>query len=146
LNLKKFTYSQQPNNDDPDNYNSFDENDSEDGNFYDFITHIFGTFTTKIEFIGFKSARGKLYSTGKRNVGKAFMVGSVEQKFHYMKLGIKEGISYIKPQFVQRDVPPIEMENENMDEGSNEDQNEEEEEEENEDEMMAKMNIIMMMI
>ena len=67
----------------------------------DFVTHVFGTYSSCIEFLGFKSTSGKLYYTGDPKKGTPFLYGKFHQKFHYLKLGIIDGgINYIKPFFV----------------------------------------------
>jgi len=67
----------------------------------DFVTHVFGTYSSCIEFLGFKTTSGKLYYTGDPKKGTPFLYGKFHQKFHYLKLGIIDGgINYIKPFFV----------------------------------------------
>ncbi len=68
----------------------------------DFVSHIFGTYTNKIEFLGLKCASGKMYYTGNPSVGDPFLLGEIEKRFHYIKLGLNpgDGIAYIRPFFV----------------------------------------------
>jgi hypothetical protein len=68
----------------------------DDTHVYDNITHVFGTFSTKLEFIGFKCSSGKLYYTGNPNKGHCFLFGIYKQKLHTIKLGINKGICFLK--------------------------------------------------
>lgn len=54
----------------------------------DFVTHVFGSHTETIESIGFKTAYGKLYYTGRPTIGEPFLIGSPGLKFHYFKIGM----------------------------------------------------------
>ena len=56
----------------------------------DCITHVFGTFTNKIEFLGFKCRSGKKGFVGKPK-GDAFLFGNFGQQFHYVKVQVKNG-------------------------------------------------------
>ena len=48
----------------------------------DSITHIFGTYTSKITFIGFKCRSGKTEFVGKPK-GKGFLFGHFGKQFHF---------------------------------------------------------------
>lgn len=65
----------------------------------DYITHIFGTHTSVIESIGFKTAFGKHYYAGKPTKGKQFLVGTTKSKFHYMKFGMDKLLNCISFKF-----------------------------------------------
>ena len=66
----------------------------------DCITHVFGTFTNKIEFLGFKCRSGKKGFVGKPK-GDAFMYGNFGQQFHYVKVQVKSGtITQLHPFFI----------------------------------------------
>jgi hypothetical protein len=68
---------------------------------YDNITHVFGTFSTKLEFIGFKCSSGKLYYTGNPNKGHTFLFGVYKSNLHTIKLGVKTGITFLKFGFTE---------------------------------------------
>ena len=66
----------------------------------DYITHIIGNFSNKLEFLGFKTANGKFYFYGDPKIGQPFLIGKFFEKFHYMKIGFSnEGICFIEPYF-----------------------------------------------
>jgi len=67
--------------------------------FRDYITHFFGTYTSKMEFLGVKSSMGKMYFYGDPTIGTPFLIGKFGEKFHGMKTCLKNGISNIKPNF-----------------------------------------------
>jgi hypothetical protein len=66
---------------------------------YEGITHIFGTLSDKIEFIGFKSGSGKMCYTGNPNKGHPFLQGLYKSNLHTLKIGVNKGIRYIKTGF-----------------------------------------------
>ena len=79
----------------------FEEENLHDDSMRDFVTHIYGTYTTHIEFLGFKTRAGKMSHTGDPKIGKPFLFGQFHKKFHYIKLGMDtNGINYIQPFFV----------------------------------------------
>ena len=68
----------------------------------DSISHIFGTYTTKIELLGFKTRAGKTYFSGKPN-GDGFIFGSPYRQFHYVKFKVgeaEEGMYNFQPFFI----------------------------------------------
>ena len=67
----------------------------------DFVTHIYGTYNSNIESIGFKTAFGKNYFTGKPNKGKPFLVGSTKKKFHSIKFGMLSHLNYCTYKFIR---------------------------------------------
>ena len=67
--------------------------------FRDYVTHIFGSYSGKMECLGFKTSNGKFYKVGNCKVGTPFVIGKYGEKFHGMKIGLKDGISSITPQF-----------------------------------------------
>ena len=76
------------------------EESTRDDDMIDYITHIIGNFSTKIEFLGFKTANGKFYFYGDIGKGEPFLIGKFTEKFHSMKIGFfNEGICFIKPHF-----------------------------------------------
>ena len=66
----------------------------------DYITHIFGTHTSSIESIGFKTAFGRMYYCGKPNKGRVFLVGTTKSKFHFLKFGMESKLNCIGFKFV----------------------------------------------
>ena len=64
----------------------------------DNITHIFGTFTNKIEFLGFKCRSGKVGFVGKPK-GEAFLFGEYGKQFHYLKCEMKKCFTLLNPFF-----------------------------------------------
>lgn len=52
-----------------------------------------------MEFFGFKTSNGKFYKVGNCQIGEPFIIGKYGEKFHGMKIGLKDGISSIKPSF-----------------------------------------------
>jgi hypothetical protein len=83
----------------PNEYEHMDETE-----LYDNITHVFGSFSTKLEFIGFKCSAGRLYYTGNPNKGHSFLFGMYKGKLHTIKLGINNGITYLKPTFKESKI------------------------------------------
>jgi len=80
--------------------NMISEESVKDDDMVDYITHIIGRFSNKIEFIGFKTANGKFFFYGNPNKGEPFLIGKFNEKFHRMKVGFNsEGICYIKTYF-----------------------------------------------
>jgi hypothetical protein len=67
--------------------------------FRDYVTHMFGTYSGKMECMGFKTSNGKFYQVGDCKKGTPFIIGKYGEKFHGMKIGLKDGISCIKPGF-----------------------------------------------
>ena len=65
----------------------------------DYITHVFGSISGKMECIGFKTSDGKMFFAGDCNRGTPFIIGKFGAQFHGMKVGLKDGISSIKPFF-----------------------------------------------
>ncbi|MCQ2820483.1 MAG: hypothetical protein MJ252_24735, partial [archaeon] len=68
----------------------------------DSISHIFGTYTTKIELLGFKTRAGKTYFAGKPN-GDGFLYGNPYRQFHYVKFKVgqgEEGMYNFQPFFI----------------------------------------------
>ena len=66
----------------------------------DCITHVFGTFTNKIEFLGFKCRSGKKGFVGKPK-GDAFLFGDFGKQFHYLKVQVKSGtVTQFQPFFI----------------------------------------------
>ena len=65
----------------------------------DYVTHIFGSYTGKMECIGFKTSNGKFYQVGDCKKGTPFIIGKFGEKFHGVKIGLKDGISSLKPSF-----------------------------------------------
>jgi calpain-15 len=68
-------------------------------NLRDYVTHIFGSYTGKFECMGFKTSNGKFYMSGNVRKGTPFIIGKYGEKFHGMKIGLKDGINMIKPSF-----------------------------------------------
>ena len=67
----------------------------------DSITHIFGTFTKKITFLGFKCRSGKTEFIGKPK-GEGFLFGNFGEQFHYLKMQISnKGINKLEPHFIE---------------------------------------------
>ena len=67
----------------------------------DSITHIFGTYTSKITFIGFKCRSGKTEFVGKPK-GKGFLFGHFGKQFHYLKMQMTiKGIHKFEPHFIE---------------------------------------------
>ncbi|MCQ2819532.1 MAG: C2 family cysteine protease, partial [archaeon] len=67
----------------------------------DSITHIFGTYTDKIELLGFKTRAGKTYFAGKP-IGEGFIYGNPMRQFHYVKFKVGEkndGMYNLQPYF-----------------------------------------------
>jgi hypothetical protein len=83
----------------PKEYEDIDEN-----YFRDNITHIFGTFSNRLEFIGFKCSSGRLYYTGNPNRGHTFLFGAFKSNLHTIKLGLNKGIRYLKVSFKESKV------------------------------------------
>lgn len=76
------------------------EDSVRDHDMIDYITHIIGNFSTKIEFLGFKTANGKFYFYGNPEKGDPFILGKFNEKLHSMKIGFyKDGICSIEPYF-----------------------------------------------
>jgi hypothetical protein len=67
------------------------DDDLDDDEIRDFVTHIFGRYSSKIEFLGFKTSTGKMYCTGNPNLGSPFIVGKIANKLHYLKSGVTDG-------------------------------------------------------
>lgn len=67
--------------------------------FRDYVTHIYGSYTGKFEAMGFKTSTGKMYMVGDIKRGTPFVIGKYGEKFHGLKIGLKEGISSIRPVF-----------------------------------------------
>ena len=69
----------------------------------DAITHVFGTYTNKIEFLGFKSKCGKYYYEGVPN-GKPFIFGYPEKQFQSCRFHLdkdtKKGITNFQLLFI----------------------------------------------
>jgi hypothetical protein len=69
----------------------------------DSITHVYGTYTTKIEFLGFKTRTGKFYFEGIPK-GKGFIYGEPNKQFHYCRFNIDhdqtKGMTCFQPAFV----------------------------------------------
>lgn len=72
------------------NTNLIDANDNpEDADYArDYITHVFGTHTSVIESLGFRTAFGKHYYTGRPNKGKMFLMGTTKKRLHTIKIGM----------------------------------------------------------
>lgn len=67
----------------------------------DEITHIFGTFSDKINFLGFKCTSGKKHQIGKPS-GEPFLFGVFGKHFHYIKIEIaNNGITKLEPFFAE---------------------------------------------
>lgn len=49
--------------------------------------------------MGFKTSNGKFYLVGDGRKGTPFIIGKYGEKFHGMKVGLKDGINMIKPYF-----------------------------------------------
>ena len=64
----------------------------------DNITHVFGTYTNKIEFLGFKCRSGKVGFVGKPK-GDAFLFGNYGEQFHYVKTQTVNCITQMIPFF-----------------------------------------------
>ena len=64
----------------------------------DNITHVFGTFSNKIEFIGFKCRSGKVGFVGKPK-GDPFLFGEYGKQFHYMKAQMTDVFTQIQLYF-----------------------------------------------
>ena len=88
-----------------------DENDSElvakitpddEYLFNDCVTQVFGTFSDKIEFIGFKCRTGKTYCTG-TPVGTPFIVGKVGSQLQYLSIKTNDAIQFMEMRF--KDTP-----------------------------------------
>ena len=67
--------------------------------FRDYITHIFGSNSGKMECFGFKTSTGKMYMVGDCKKGTPFIIGKFGEKFHGLKAGLNDGISSIRPFF-----------------------------------------------
>jgi hypothetical protein len=81
-----------------------DANILEEEDVRDFVTHIFGTYTDKIEMLGFNCSSGKMYLTGQPN-GKPFLISKYKHKFHYFNVGLNNsGMTFIKPFFKESHV------------------------------------------
>jgi Calpain family cysteine protease len=65
----------------------------------EYITHIFGTYTVNLHFIGFKTSNGKLFFYGDPHTGTPFIIGQYMQKLHGVRMALSRGISYLKPNF-----------------------------------------------
>ena len=75
--------------------NTFPDMNTKDG-----ITHIFGTYTDYITFIGFKARSGKTYFYGKPE-GKPFIYGEIGKHMKTISCQVNEGkLSAIEPGFV----------------------------------------------
>jgi len=77
-----------------------DEEDDEENDYArDYITHIFGTYSNVIDSIGFKTAFGKHYYTGKPQKGKQFLFGTTKSRFHIMKFGMETQLNCVNFKF-----------------------------------------------
>jgi hypothetical protein len=78
----------------------FDEDtlyeDLDESEIYENVTHIFGTISDKIEFIGFKAGSGRMSYTGNPNRGHPFIQGIFKSNIKTLKIGLNKGIRYIK--------------------------------------------------
>jgi hypothetical protein len=84
-----------------------------DINMRDGITHIFGTVSDKINFLGFKCRSGKTSFIGQPS-GNPFVYGGRNKQFKSVKVEIKNNeLSYFEPHFehVDRNNPYINKEN-----------------------------------
>ena len=66
----------------------------------DAITHIFGTFDTKITFLGFKCRSGKTSFIGNPK-GDPFLFGDVSKQLHYLRIEENNGIVSLRSFFIK---------------------------------------------
>ena len=78
---------------------------------YDSITHIFGCYSNKINFIGFKCRSGLMKTFGEKN-GTPFLFGDYGKELKTLKIQISDkGLNMISPCFIESSITNVCIDN-----------------------------------